>query len=1097
MPDRGERAERAFKRRQYKRQHKQREVPVAPATRQALWSPPPAPKTEARRPTPDVERTDPGKTPASSRRLERRRQRVLGRVESGKASPREVQMLLRREGYGLKADGVWGPRTQQAWVDYQNRRIQQDQTAIQKRQRDYIQKVFGGGPANPKLEVELFGMEGADELRDARARLERLRTDERYRRQAFQTNPEVYDTDEDGFLAQAKQGLGRAANTYRATGEVIGDLAGDFARNPNEFLLGENAVKAFEGEDFDPTWAAVEGAMLPTGWGKGARRVAGAVRRSQEVERAAPQGVFEARGDTLKDVLDDMGVPETFYPRIVQADERGLPVAYNKLPYTLAIDPKSGEQIPYAYRAISEEDWQGVLQRGSMKSDQRMNLGPEGTVAALEDPSFYLPGKLASDNPGVYQGRIVKIRLDAEDGWKLDRDGYVKTQQEIPLERIEVVSPRLVGTREERLTKSGKTSFPVMPDFQPVREAPAANLVRESLGPARARRAAQEGLYREERAKRVAAAKEAEELAGGGIEGHQAAKAELKGELPKVKFTKLSEGRLSQEELDDLFRQIDDHPDLEFYGRLNARQALLNAFEHNATPRKFEIELLQTVFGQDAADDLVKQTMAQRFGKNVMETLNVPRSLMASFDLSAPFRQALVAGAGHPGIFFKNFAPMIKAARSEKAYKGIMDEIHTRPNAPLYEQSGLKLTQLDELDVREEQFMSNFAEKIPGIGRVVRGSGRGYTGFLNKMRADVFDNLLDVARAEGNNVEDRKFLRSLARYINSSTGRGSLGPVENWAPALNTIFFSPRLMASRINFLDPTWYMRLDPFARKQALKSITRLAGAASVVLGLGALAGAKVGHDPRNADFGKLRIGDTRVDILGGFQQYIRLASQVISGEIVSSSTGRTMKLEAGVGNLSRKDILERFFTGKFAPPPSFTYDFFKGTDYEGEPFDVKVAILERMIPLMAQDVHDLYQDTGNIPLALGAYGVGGLGIGVQTYAAPDVAQKAVDKLTKEAEELGVEPPSEKIQEAARFRALLDDDYESLSKPERAKRLAQLLDERNGSDMAERIERLVGDDDAKAEWFTRKFRSWLYPEVLLYEEKLRAEEDRLIESE
>lgn len=619
-------------------------------------------------------------------------------------------------------------------------------------------------------------------------------------------------------------------------------------------------------------------------------------------------------------------------------------------------------------------------------------------------PSLRAAGRLAFEAEKSWAKSL--LRSIGDDPTALA--GPAGIMQTRPMQEL-IVGPELTGAARGEVPDpvwAGVEAAGIVPFFKPLRALragraakaapaatpdPAENLVRDALGPARSKRAAQQRGYREERTARAGKAQEAEAATGGGIEGFRAAKAALRGELPKVQFENLREGRLSQDDLDSMFRAVEKHPDLRFYEKVHARDALWKAFDEGRVPQKSQIKLLQTVFGQEAANEIARLTKAQKFGRHLGHAVNVPRSLMASFDLSAPFRQALVAGAGHPRIFARNFGPMLRAARSEKAFQGIMDDIAERPNADLYRESGLSLTKrADDLSSREEQFASNIAEKLPPVA----ASSRAYVGFLNKMRADVFDHLLDVARKEGHNVEDRKFLRGLAKYVNSATGRGGLGPAEDWAPALNALFFSPRLMASRINFLDPTWYMRLDPFARKQALKSMLRLSSAASVVLGLGAYSGVgSVSLDPRNADFAKLRVGNSRIDLLGGFQQYIRLIAQISSGKIVSSTTGKTMTLGPGFGEMNRWDILERFAASKFAPPPSFVRDFFKGTDFAGEPFEMKTAILRRLVPFIAQDMVEIYRETESIPATVGGAALIGFGVGVQTYSNPSEKEKQAE--------------------------------------------------------------------------------------------------------
>jgi hypothetical protein len=545
-----------------------------------------------------------------------------------------------------------------------------------------------------------------------------------------------------------------------------------------------------------------------------------------------------------------------------------------------------------------------------------------------------------------------------------------------------------------RAAPGAAQALPV-PEEKPVVTSPEIK-VREALGPARARRAAQEGLYREERARRIGQAGAASEAAEGGVAGHRAAKAQLRGELPKVQFSHLREGRLGQDELDQLFRTVQEHPELRPYEKLHTQQGLLDAFERGRVPQKSQIKLLQTVFGQDAAVEIARLSRARRAGQFAIEALNVPRSLMSSMDVSAPFRQGLVAGARHPRIFYRSFKKMFHALGSERAYKGILDEIHSRPTYPQMEEAGVKFTELGrDLTKREEQFMSNMAERIPIVGPVVHASGRAYTGFLDKMRADMFDRQLELARNAGVNVEDRRQLRGIARLVNNATGRGDLGPMESWAPAATAIFFSPRLIASRVNLLNPVWYATLPPHARKEALRAMIGLGSAAGLLLSASAYFGGKVGTDPRSADFAKLRVGNTRVDVLGGFQQYVRFGSQMATGKIVSSTTGETMTLGPGMGQMSREDIFKRFATGKFAPPASFVDDFFKGTDFEGEPFDVKTAVLKRMIPFVVQDTAELYGETDSVPLALLGFSIASVGFTTQTYSRETYFAKQAAKI------------------------------------------------------------------------------------------------------
>jgi len=314
-----------------------------------------------------------------------------------------------------------------------------------------------------------------------------------------------------------------------------------------------------------------------------------------------------------------------------------------------------------------------------------------------------------------------------------------------------------------------------------------------------------------------------------------------------------------------------------------------------------------------------------------------------------------------------------------------MAGIKERPNYILMREANLALTDMGpQLLSREEQFMSNLAEKIPLFGKLARGSNRAYSGFLNKLRADVFDDLVSKAlkNSESGKLSD-KLLNDLGSFINSATGRGNLNKtLQKTAPVLNAVFFSPRLMASRLNLLNPVTYVNYDPFVRKEALKSLLTFGGTALTVLGLAKLGGADVGADSRSADFGKIKVGNTRYDVLGGFQQYIKLAAQLVTGQVVSSTTGKVVTLGEGYKSLTRKDIIARFFEAKEAPVASFVTELLTGQTGVGEPINIPTEIINRFVPMVAQDIYDISKDKDSVGQALLMGLPGVFGAGSQTY-------------------------------------------------------------------------------------------------------------------
>ena len=367
------------------------------------------------------------------------------------------------------------------------------------------------------------------------------------------------------------------------------------------------------------------------------------------------------------------------------------------------------------------------------------------------------------------------------------------------------------------------------------------------------------------------------------------------------------------------------------------------------------------------------------------EVLNLPRSIMSSMDLSAPLRQ---------GVFFVGnkrwwgaLIPMIKQFAKEKNYDFFLNDIKNRPTFTAMMKSGLALTSKEgkNLSQREEAFLGTWAEKIPLLGRGVKASNRAYVGFLNKLRADVFDDLVKKYHAAGIDVTGKgneKALKDIAKFVNAATGRGSLGNFSQAAAELSNAFFSPRLLSSRVTMLNPNTYVKLDPIVRKEAIKSLVSFGAIATTVASLAAMMfpdDVTVELDPRSSDFAKIKAGNTRYDILGGFGQYLTLGARVTTNS-KKTAKGEVKELGEGYGSDNALDVIARFFGNKEAPLASLLTDYLRGENAVGEEFSWDTALLSRMVPMMWQDMAELVSDRGamGIPMALPSV----FGVGSQTY-------------------------------------------------------------------------------------------------------------------
>lgn len=516
----------------------------------------------------------------------------------------------------------------------------------------------------------------------------------------------------------------------------------------------------------------------------------------------------------------------------------------------------------------------------------------------------------------------------------------------------------------------------------------------------------QAGIYSAERSERVGSAESVETP---GEAGFYQRLGRLKGEHTKLATEPL---KLEQSDVDALFDHI-NNARLPFYQRINASTGLAKIMQ-GKVPQESEIRLMERVFGKGITDEMRKALpKINKKGTLISEAVNLPKSLMASFDISFGGRQGL--GLIHTKSWWTNmWKNSVKALGSENAYNGIMENILDRPNftrtidektgkelPSLAEKAGLAITDLEHgLSNREEQFASSIAEKVPGV----RQSERAYTAAANTIRADNFDALIESAKriyesaketgkarrgffpekfspeeVEALNPETNTALaKSIADYVNTASGRGSLGSLERYATGLNNLFFSPRMIASRLKMMNPMTYVNADPFIRKQYLKSMLGLISAWGTFAGLAKASGAEVNTDMNSSDFGKIKIGNTRFDPAGGFQQYLVLFHRLATGKMTTGSE-KSEDLGSGYGKPSAGDIITQFVRNKLSPVASYGSDAFFAN--RNRPFDVTDRTVRLFTPMILQDMSDILQSDPDMLKLLGLP-LSAAGMGVQTY-------------------------------------------------------------------------------------------------------------------
>lgn len=362
------------------------------------------------------------------------------------------------------------------------------------------------------------------------------------------------------------------------------------------------------------------------------------------------------------------------------------------------------------------------------------------------------------------------------------------------------------------------------------------------------------------------------------------------------------------------------------------------------------------------------------------------RMLMTTGEFSFILRQGKVGVLSHPLMAAKALPNTFKAFMEDPAGAHAINlQVLNHPDAAAARQAKLHL--LDEgasLHKQEEILIGKIlGEKLPVVGKALQKFNQAATVFLNRLRFDMWQNMRKVGL-------DAAGDKQVAMFVNEATGRGGLGSLEAAAVPLGRLMFSPRYFASRIQLAagHSMW---------GGTMQTRRIIAGEyARTLVGLGVYYTAlnlylqsigkkdvEISDDPRSSDFGKVKIGNSRIDPLAGVAQVAVFAARTATGE-KTNSKGKTTDIRGTnvpFGGDRWSDVAANFARSKLHPVPGAIVNLFDGTDLGGNEATIANQGLNMSGPVTYVDIYQALEEQ-DLPEGVSLGLLAMLGEGLQTY-------------------------------------------------------------------------------------------------------------------
>lgn len=289
-----------------------------------------------------------------------------------------------------------------------------------------------------------------------------------------------------------------------------------------------------------------------------------------------------------------------------------------------------------------------------------------------------------------------------------------------------------------------------------------------------------------------------------------------------------------------------------------------------------------------------------------------------------------------------------------------------------------------DIATTEEEVPSGVPGKIPILGITFKAGENAYTYSAHYMRYRVAKMYLDIWRNAGRDMNSRQELENIGTLTNSLTGRGDIGTRRKDPGIINNLFWSPRNLKADIDFITMHMFDKnMSFFAKRQAATNLLRyVAGTAAILAIAGLFDDESVTWNPTNADFGKIRFGNTRFSVGGSMSVLIVLASRLISQETTSSVTGEKKAINTNQFNSrTGKDLVYNFLENKASPAASVGKELLERRTRENKEITTAGVFKKLFTPLSVQNYFETQkaEDSADVLSVMIAEF---LGVNVQTY-------------------------------------------------------------------------------------------------------------------